>query len=60
MKKLTKEQVNKKYQGKYVEFIRSYDYGKQKDFYEIIKTSKDIRENMTLGEDVGTSMEYCR
>ncbi len=37
MKKLTKEQVNKKYQGKYVEFRRSYDYGKQKDFYEIVK-----------------------
>jgi len=60
VKKLTKEQVNKKYRGKYVEFRRSYDYAKQKDFYEIIKTSKTIRENMTLGEDVGTSMEYCR
>jgi hypothetical protein len=60
MKKLTKEQVNKKYKGKYVQFLRTYDYQKQKDFYEIVKTSKTIRENMTLGEDVGTSMEYCR
>ena len=58
--KLTKEQVNKKYEGRYVELYRTYDYEKQCDMYEIRKTSKEIRENMTLGEDVGTDMEYRR
>jgi hypothetical protein len=60
MKTLTKEQVNKKYKGCYVEMLKTYDYGKKQSLYEIIKTSKTIRENMTLGEDVGTSLEYCR
>ena len=60
MKTLTKEQVNKKYKGRYVEMLKTYDYEKEQSLYEIIKTSKTIRENMTLGEDVGTSLEYCR
>jgi hypothetical protein len=25
-----------------------------------LRVSSTIRENMTLGEDVGTSLEYCR
>jgi len=60
MKKLTQQQVNYKYKGRYVKFFKSYDYTKQQDFYEIIKTSKVIKENMTLGEDVGTRFEYRR
>ena len=60
MAQLTKKQVNSKYKGKYVEIVSTYDYSKQATLYEVVKTSKTIRENMTLGEDVGTSMEYCR
>jgi hypothetical protein len=61
MKKLlTKEQINKKYKGKYIEFTSIYDYSKKINIYEVIKVSPTIRENMTLGEDVGTSLEYCR
>mgnify|MGYP007030609802 CR=1 FL=1 len=56
----TKEQVNKKYRWRYIEVIRTFDYTKQIDLYEVIKTSKVIKENMTLWEDVGTSMEYTR
>jgi hypothetical protein len=60
MKKLTQEQVNKKYKGKYIEVIRTYDYEKQQNLYEVVKTSKVIKENMTLGEDLGTSLKYRR
>ena len=60
MSKLTQQQVNHKYKGRYIEILRSYDYTKQQNIYEVIKTSKVIKENMTLGEDVGTSLEYRR
>jgi len=60
MDKLTRGQVNKKYFGRYIEFNSTYDYSKQEWLYEVNKTSKTIRENMTLGQDVGTAMEYCR
>ena len=58
--KLTKEQINKKYKDKYIEFGSSYDYTNQRWMYEIWRTSTTIKENMTLGQDVGTSLEYCR
>tara|TARA_R110002012_G_scaffold215674_1_gene386683 strand:+ start:911 stop:1090 length:180 start_codon:yes stop_codon:yes gene_type:complete len=58
MKKLTQEQVNKKYKGKYVEFLTTYCYEKRKNFYEIIRASKIQRENTSLGEHVGTDKEY--
>jgi hypothetical protein len=54
----TQQQINKKYKGRYIEFIRTYDYTNNQDLYEIIKTSKNERENMTLGEYVGTSLEF--
>jgi hypothetical protein len=60
MKTLTKNQVNKKYKGIYVEFLTTYCYSERCNFYEIINKSKTIRENMTLGEDVGTNLEYSR
>lgn len=60
IKTLTKEQVNKKYKGKYVSFSSNYDYSTRKTTYIIHKTFSTIHENTTLGEDVGTSMEYCR
>ena len=59
-KLLTQEQVNKKYKGKYIEFISTYDYATRQYMYEVFRTSKTIRENMTLGEDVGTVREYRR
>lgn len=60
MAQLTKQQVNKKYKGRYVEVLSTYDYSLSVDFYEVIKVSKTIRENMTLGEDVGTPLMYTR
>ena len=60
MHKLTKEQVNKKYRGRYIEFSSTYNYSTSKNEYEVHKTFKDIHENTTLGEDVGTSFEYRR
>ena len=60
MKKLTQAHINKKYKNIYIEFLCNYDYSTGQNLYEIIKTSKTIKENMTLGQDVGTSMEYCR
>ncbi len=58
--KLTKEQVNKKYKGRYIEIYQTYDYENQCNLYEVRKTSGVIKENMTLGEDVGTDNEYKR
>ena len=59
-KQLTKQQVNKKYKGKYIEILSSYDYSLKVNLYEVIRVSSVIKENMTLGEDVGSSLEYCR
>ena len=59
-KQLTKSQINKKYNGIYVEISSSYDYSTQSYLYTVIKTSKVIRENMCLGKDVGTSYAYRR
>lgn len=59
-KQLTKQQVNKKYRGKYVEILSTYDYSLGIELYEVIKVSSTIRENMCLGEDVETSLAYCR
>ena len=58
--KLTKEQVNKKYKGRYVEVSRTRDYQNDINLYEVGKTYKEIHENTTLGEDVGTPMAYRR
>lgn len=60
MKKLTQAQVNKKYKNIYIEISKNYDYSTGQYFYEILKSSKKNRENMALGQDVGTPMEYRR
>lgn len=57
---LTKEQVNKKYKGKYIEVYRTHDYSKQVDIYEVKRVYSKIHENTTRGEDVGTQYEYTR
>lgn len=57
---MTQKQVNKKYYNKYVEFTKEYSYDKKIWLYTVIKSYKDIRENTTLWQDVGTGMEYMR
>ena len=57
---LTKDQVNKKYKNVYVEIRETYDWDKRITLYDIIRTSRTIRENTTLGQDVGTALEYTR
>lgn len=57
---MTKEQVNKKYKGKYVEIRKTFDYKKQQYDYEVLKSYSKIHENTTRGEDVGTDWEHCR
>jgi len=57
---MTKEQVNKKYQGKYVEVRKTYCYEEQRWYYEVLRVYREIHENTTLGEDVGTDNEYRR
>lgn len=59
-KLLNAKQVNKKYKDKYIEIIKTYDYSNQEWLYEVTKVHKTIHENSTLGQDVGTSMEYMR
>ena len=59
-KQLTKEQVNKKYKDKYVDVYPYYDYSTQRTMYEVRKVYQSIHENTTLGQDVGTEMEYRR
>lgn len=58
--RMTKKQVNKKYNNKYISISKSYDYDKQQWLYEVIKVYKNIHENTTLGQDVGTGVEYRR
>jgi len=57
---LTKKQVNTKYKSRYVDISKTYDYTNQCWMYEVHKTYKNIHENTTLGEDVGTREEYTR
>jgi len=58
--KMTKKEVNKKYKGKYIEIYIQWDYKNDCWDYEVGKIYKKIHENTTLGEDVGTSLEYRR
>jgi len=63
MTKLTQKQINKKYKGKYIDIYEcpSWDTDKNDNaLYEVRKVYSVIHENTTLGEDVGTSMEYRR
>lgn len=53
--KYTKEQINKKYFNKYISFYKDID-----GLYEVSKVYKEIHENTSLGQDVGTDLEYTR
>lgn len=57
---MTQEQIQKKYKNVYVDVYRTFDYQSGEVMFEIRKTSKTIRENMTLGQDVGTNKAYTR
>ena len=57
---LTLAQVQKKYKDKYVEVTRHLDYSAGDVTFTIHKVSSVIRENMTLGQDLGTSLAHTR
>ena len=59
-KLLTLDQVQKKYKDIYVSINRIMDWESSDVRFEVLKTSKVIKENMTLGQDVGTNMAYRR
>ena len=58
--KLSQKQVNKKYKGKYIDVSKQYDHENDCYMYEVRKTYREIHENTTLGEDVGTELAYRR
>ena len=60
MQKYTLEQVQKKYKNKYIQVSYSYDYSEGYNIYTVHKISSTIKENMTLGQDVGTLLAYRR
>ena len=60
MQKLTLSQVQNKYHGKYIEVTRHFDYGAGGVTFTVHKASKVIKENMTLGQDLGTNLAYTR
>ena len=63
MKKLTLKQVQRKYKGKYIEVCKCPDWDrneKGEKLYEVRKSYKEIHENTTRAEDLGTDYEYCR
>ena len=59
-KLLTASQVQKKYKDKYIDIYQTYDYTDQRWMYEVRKVYSTIHENTTLGQDVGTTLEYTR
>ena len=59
-KKMTAKQINKKYKGRYIEVSKTFDHSEGVWMYEVGRTFKEIHENTTLGEDVGTLMEFKR
>ena len=51
MKTYTKEQLLKKYKGRYINTISTYDYVEQIFMYEVISVKSKICENHNLPED---------
>lgn len=60
MNKMSVKQIHKRYKDRYIEITETYDYINVKTVYEVIKSYKTIHENTTLGQDVGTELEYRR
>ena len=59
-KQYTLEQLQKKFKDVYVDVYRKFDWSTNELVFEVRKTSKVIKENMTLGQDVGTELAYTR
>ena len=59
-KNYTLEEVQKKFKDKYVDVYRKLDYSTGEVRFEIRKVYKEIHENTTLGQDVGTELAYRR
>ncbi len=59
-KKYTIDQIRKKYNNIYIDVYRTLDYSTGDVMFEVRATSKKIKENMTLGQDVGTNLAYTR
>lgn len=57
---MKQSEVNKKYRGKYIDISKIYDYSMREWIYTVNRAYRDIHENTTLGEDVGTDREYTR
>ncbi len=57
---MTKKEINKRYFNKYIEISKTYDYKKKEWDYVVNRVYDKIHENTTLGQDVGTAMEYTR
>lgn len=61
--KLTLKQVQKKYKGRYIDVRKcpSWDTNeKDEQLYEVRKAYREIHENTTLAEDLGTEQAYKR
>ncbi len=56
----TLEQVQMKFKDIYIDVYRKLDYASGEVRFEIRARSKTVRENMTLGQDVGTELAYTR
>ena len=50
-KKLTTEQLIKKYKGKFIDVYPTYDYAEKKWLYEVRSVKSKIWENHNLPED---------
>ena len=59
-KQYTLEQLQKQFKDVYVDVYRKFDWSTNELVFEVRKTSKVIKENMTLGQDVGTELAYTR
>lgn len=63
MKKLTAQQIQKKYKGKYVDIYACPLWDTDKDdnrLYEVRKAYSEIHENTTRAEDIGTEFAFTR
>ncbi len=63
MNKLTLKQVRSKFKGRYIEVSKLpfWDVNdKGEALYEVRKSFKEVHENTTLAEDLGTEHAYRR
>lgn len=56
----TQSQINKKYKDQYIQVTRHFDYSSGEARFTVHKVSSVIKENMSLGKDIGTPLAYTR